>query len=75
MPRHSGSRGADGLVGPPLTQMGRRIYIAGVLRNTPENMEAWLQNPQAIAPGNVMPYMGITPKDSADITAYLYQLR
>jgi mono/diheme cytochrome c family protein len=26
---------ADGLVGPPLDHMGRRIFIAGLLRNTP----------------------------------------
>ena len=30
-----GINGANGLVGPPLNMMGRRIYIAGVLRNTP----------------------------------------
>lgn len=70
-----GVSGADGLVGPPLTHMGRRIYIAGVRRNTPANMEAWLENPQAIVPGNVMPNMGLTPADAQDITAYLYQLR
>jgi hypothetical protein len=30
-----GIEDANGLVGPPLTSMGRRIYIAGVKRNTP----------------------------------------
>jgi cytochrome c2 len=70
-----GVSGADGLVGPPLTHMERRIYIAGLRRNTPENMEAWLENPQAIVPGNVMPNMGLTKSDAQDITAYLYQLR
>src|SRR5207245_1473635 len=30
-----GISGANGLVGPPLTLMARRIYIAGVLRNSP----------------------------------------
>jgi len=69
-----GVSGADGLVGPPLTRMAQRIYIAGVRRNTPANMEAWLENPQAIAPGNVMPNMGITQSEARDITAYLYQL-
>jgi cytochrome c2 len=69
-----GVSGADGMVGPPLTNVGRRIYIAGMLRNTPANMEAWLENPQAIVPGNVMPDMGLSRSQARDITAYLYQL-
>ena len=30
-----GIRGANGLVGPPLNQIARRVYLGGVLRNTP----------------------------------------
>lgn len=70
-----GIQGADGLVGPPLNRMGRRIYVAGVLRNTPENMMFWLQNPQLVVPGNAMPDMRITREQAEDITAYLYTLR
>ncbi|HKP72771.1 MAG TPA: hypothetical protein VJT82_07530, partial [Pyrinomonadaceae bacterium] len=43
-----GVRGADALVGPPLTQMGSRSYIAGVLPNTPDNMIRWIINPPQI---------------------------
>jgi cytochrome c2 len=70
-----GVTGAKDLVGPPLTAMGRRIFIAGVLRNSPENMMAYLQDPQRFVPGNAMPDMGITHRDAQDITAYLYTLR
>lgn len=70
-----GVEGADGLVGPPLTMMARRIYIAGVRRNTPDNMVAWLQNPQAIVPGNAMPNMGLSRQDAHDVASYLYTLR
>jgi cytochrome c2 len=66
---------ANGFVGPPLNAIGRRIYIAGVQRNTPQAMIAWLQNPQAIVPGNAMPNMGLSEPDARDITAYLYTLR
>jgi len=66
---------AQGLVGPPLTKMGRRVYIAGVLRNSPDNMMMWLQDPQRIHPGNAMPNMGIGPDDARDLTAYLFTLR
>jgi cytochrome c oxidase assembly factor CtaG/cytochrome c2 len=70
-----GISGAQGQVGPPLTQMGRRIYIAGVLRNSPANMMAWLQDPQRFVPGNAMPNMAMDRKDARDLTAYLYTLR
>jgi cytochrome c2 len=70
-----GITGASGLVGPPLTQIGQRIYIAGMLRNTPDNMTKWLRNPQAVVPGNAMPDMGISASDAKDIAAYLYTLR
>jgi cytochrome c2 len=70
-----GIAGAQGLVGPPLDHMGRRIYIAGVLRNSPDNMAAWLRDPQRFVPGNAMPNMGINEQDARDLTAYLYTLR
>jgi cytochrome c2 len=70
-----GIYGADGLVGPPLIHMARRVYIAGVLRNSPDNMIAWLQDPQAIVSGNAMPRMGIDRNQAQDIAAYLYTLR
>jgi cytochrome c2 len=66
---------ADGLVGPPLDHMGRRIFIAGLLRNTPDNMMTWLRNPQAVSPGNAMPDLGLDEDQARDITAYLYTLR
>ena len=66
---------ANGNVGPPLQHVGSRAYIAGVLNNSPENMALWIQNPQKVLPGNAMPAMGISQKDSRDITAFLYRLR
>ncbi len=70
-----GIEDATGDVGPPLTAVGRRIYLAGLVRNTPDGMVAWLRNPQAIVPGNVMPNMQIDERDARDIAAYLYTLR
>ncbi|HEY7663069.1 MAG TPA: c-type cytochrome [Xanthobacteraceae bacterium] len=70
-----GVNGADGVVGPPLDGMGRRIYVAGMLRNTPENLATWIEKPQQIVPGNVMPNMGISRKQARDIAAYLFTLQ
>ncbi len=66
---------ATGMVGPPLTSIARRIYIAGVLRNSPDNMVEWIQHPQTIVPGNVMPDMGISHDEAREIAAYLDTLR
>jgi cytochrome c2 len=65
---------ARGNIGPPLDRMGTRVFIAGMLRNTPENMVRWLKNPQAIIPGNAMPNMNLDDAQARDITAYLAEL-
>lgn len=69
-----GIKGADALVGPPLTAWAERVYIAGALANTPENLLRWLQNPQEIEPGTAMPDLGVTEQGARDIGAYLYSL-
>jgi cytochrome c len=70
-----GVLGADGLVGPPLTSMGARTYLAGALPNTPENLVRWIRHPQEIRPPNAMPDLHVTEEDGRDIAAYLYTLR
>lgn len=70
-----GIRGADGLVGPPLILWGRRIFVAGLLRNTQQNVAAWVLNPQRFVPGNAMPSTGLTPSDALDVAAYLESLK
>jgi cytochrome c1 len=74
VPTIPGVSGAEGLVGPPLDRMGKRVYIAGVLRDTPDNMITWLRNPQSFVPNNAMPNMGIDQQQARDIAAYLYTL-
>lgn len=70
-----GVPGAIGNVGPPLTQMGTRVYIAGMLANTPDNMVHWLRHPQEVAPGNAMPDLGLNEKDARDLAAFIATLR
>jgi cytochrome c2 len=70
-----GIPGAKAMVGPPLIHWSKRVYIAGELPNTPENLMRWLQHPPQIEPKTAMPDMGITEKDSRDIAAYLYSLK
>jgi cytochrome c2 len=67
--------GARGLVGPPLDGVTQRLYLAGELPNTPENLIQWIQHPHAVEPHTIMPEMSVTDQDSRDIAAYLYTLR
>lgn len=70
-----GVRGADALVGPPLTRMGARVYVAGELPNTPANLMRWIQDPRGVSPNTAMPDTGVTAEDARDIAAYLFSLR
>ena len=70
-----GIDGAEAVVGPPLTDMGRREYIAGNLPNEPDNMIRWLVDPQAVEPGTAMPNLGLSEGEARHVAAYLYTLR
>lgn len=69
-----GVRGASGRVGPPLSHVGERAYIAGNLPNTPENLVLWIMNPQGVEPRTAMPNLGVTQEDAASMAAYIYSL-
>jgi cytochrome c1 len=70
-----GVRGADGLVGPPLTGMGSRAYVGGVMKNTPQNLVRWIRDPPAVDPMTAMPKLGVSEPDARDIASYLDTLR
>jgi len=66
-----GITGATAPVGPPLAGMAQRGFIGGVLPNTRENMIRWLRSPPSVDPRTLMPDLGVTEQDAADIAAYL----
>jgi len=70
-----GISGANGTVGAPLTAMGRRTMIGGVIPNTPSNMERWLRDPKSVDPKTAMPDLGITKKQARDMAAFIYTLQ
>lgn len=73
--RIPGIASADGVVGPPLIAMARRVYIGRGLPNTPANMIRWIRAPQEVAPRSAMPDMQVTAADAADMVAYLYRAK
>lgn len=70
-----GVRTADATVGPPLNQVARRVYLAGHIPNTPDNMILWIRHPRRADAQTVMPEMGVSERDGRDIAAYLYTLQ
>lgn len=69
-----GVAGARGTVGPPLGGVARRVYLAGVLPNTPERMAHFIRAPQSADPRSAMPDLGVTEEHARDMVAYLYSL-
>lgn len=69
----AGVSGATGTTGPPLVDVSKQVYIAGVLANTPENLERWLLDPRDVDPRTAMPDTGLTRAEAMAIRAYLYE--
>jgi cytochrome c oxidase subunit 2 len=68
---------ADGTVGPDLSRIGgRRFLAAATLPNTPENLARLITHGQTIKPGNPMPEFRVFSADQlAALTAYLTSLK
>jgi len=69
-----GVPGAQATIGPPLTGLARRTYVAGA-PNDPARLIEWIRHPQQVRRGTPMPELGVTERDGRDIAAYLYTLR
>ena len=72
-------RGTDaiGTIGPDLTHVGSRAYIAGgILENTSADVMNWISDPQGLKPGNkmILP-IELSPEDIRLLTAYITALR
>jgi cytochrome c2 len=66
---------AKGTAGPDLTHlMSRQTIGSGVVTNTPENLRAWVKDPQAVKPGCLMPSMKISDKQLDSVVSYLQSL-
>jgi len=67
---------AKGKFGPDLTHLSSRETIAsGTIQNTPQNLRAWIDDPDAMKMGSLMPKMNLNHRDLDAITAYMATLR
>jgi cytochrome c oxidase subunit 2 len=68
--------GAAGHVGPDLTHIGGRRYLAaGTLPVSRGNLAAWIIDPHGIKPGVNMPMTKLSPDDLNTISAFLAGLK
>lgn len=66
---------ATGRFGPDLTHVASRDTLAsGAIQNTPENLRKWIDDPNSLKPGSLMPAMHLNEHDLNAVTAYLTQL-
>ena len=66
---------ATGRFGPDLTHLASRDTIAsGPIENTPQNLRKWIDDPNTIKSGSLMPSMHLKDHDLDAITAYLTML-
>ena len=63
---------ADGRVGPELTGVDDKRFLAGELPNTTDNIVDWIMDPQRFEPDTVMPDLGLDEEQARDVAAYLY---
>src|SRR4051794_19891902 len=67
-----GIPGGDGKVGGPLKDIRQRVYVGGVVLNTPDNLIRWIVSPQTFSPRTAMPATGISAAEARDVATYLY---
>ena len=71
-----GGTTAAGKVGPNLTHVASRDFIAGgILKRTDDNLKLWIQNPQAVKVSAKMPSLGLDSQTINDVVAYLDTLK
>jgi cytochrome c oxidase subunit 2 len=67
---------AVGKFGPDLTHLASRSTIAsGIVPNTTSDLRAWVDDPQTVKPGCLMPSMKLTDKQLDQVVEYLQSLK
>jgi cytochrome c oxidase subunit II len=65
-----------GRFGPDLTHlMSRRTIASGAAENNAHNLRLWIQNPDAIKPGSLMPAMKLNDTELDALVRYLVTLK
>jgi cytochrome c oxidase subunit 2 len=66
----------NGRFGPDLTHlMSRRTIASGAAKNNSQNLRRWIQNPDSIKPGSLMPAMKLSDAELDALVRYLETLQ
>ena len=67
---------AQGTYAPDLTHlMSRETLATGLFKNTPENLRKWVNDPQKLKAGCLMPAFGLSAREQDQVVRYLLSLR
>ena len=73
---HAISGVSAGVLGPNLNHFGsRKMFAAGLMATTAENLTKWIENPAHMKPGALMPNLGMKGEQSKALAAYLLSLK
>jgi len=65
-----------GVLGPNLTHFGsRKTFAGGLYPATAENLAKWIENPDHMKPGVLMPNLGMKSEQSQALAAFLLSLK
>ena len=65
-----------GHIGPDLTHFASRKTFAGsLMATTPDNLTKWIENPEHMKPGALMPNLAMKGEQSKALAAYLLSLK
>jgi cytochrome c2 len=81
-----GIPGAAGTFGPNLGPTDSAPPVSGrsmiasypdgpVPNNSPDDLAAWIADPQSLKPGTAMPVLGLSPDEASVAAAYLYAIQ
>jgi cytochrome c oxidase subunit 2 len=66
----------NGRFGPDLTHlMSRRTIASGAAENNPQNLRRWIEDPDSIKPGSLMPAMKLSDSELDALVGYLETLQ
>ncbi len=57
------------------TSRSRKTFAGSMMANTPANVAKWIENPDHMKPGALMPNLGMTGEQSKALAAYLLSLK
>jgi cytochrome c oxidase subunit 2 len=65
-----------GALGPDLTHFAsRKVFAGALMASTRENLVKWIENPDHMKPGALMPNLGMRGEQSQALAAYLMSLK